>query len=124
MGIADCWTAGVEGPEGFWTTGGVGFGGDVESLHGDEGAGVAGAEGDAVPAGVELGDGEVEVEGWVWFFGCFVYYHAEGVAVVAAGVGGEDAAVGCNCDADGPLVVVLRVISIVAFANCEYLELD
>jgi hypothetical protein len=52
LSIVDCWTAGVEGPEGFWTAGCVGFGGDVEGLNGDEGAGVAAAEGDAVPAGV------------------------------------------------------------------------
>ena len=53
-----------------------------------------------------MGDWEVEVQRWVWFFGGFVYHHAEGVTVVAAGVGCEDAAVGCDCDADGPLVVV------------------
>ena len=62
-------------------------------MDGNERAGVGGAEVDAVPAGVELGDWEVEVEVWVWFFGCFVYDYTEGVAVGAAGVGGEEAAV-------------------------------
>lgn len=61
-----------------------------------------------------MGDGEVEVEGWIGLFSCFVHDYAKGVAIVAAGVGREDASVGCDGDADGPLVVVfVRMVSFV-----------
>jgi hypothetical protein len=52
LGVVDGWAAGVESPESFGAVGCVALGRDVEGLHGDEGAGVSGAEVNAVPAGV------------------------------------------------------------------------